>query len=169
MNWDSYTYSYFKVYRSTNGSHYSLYDTAYTPNYLDSSLVHGTTHYYYVVRVTSLGESDHSNIVSIMSIGIIDNPEIPAEYSLCQNYPNPFNPSTTISFGLKTDSKVNLKIYDVLGREIKTLINKNMSAGKYIEIFNASNIATGVYIYKLTAEGIDGSSFMDIKKMMLLK
>ncbi|MGE5440994.1 MAG: T9SS type A sorting domain-containing protein, partial [Bacteroidota bacterium] len=87
-----------------------------------------------------------------------------------QNYPNPFNPSTTISFDLRTNANVTLKIYSVLGEEVLTLMNGSlMPAGHKILSFNASNLPSGMYIYRLEAKGIDGSNFTGIKKMMLLK
>ncbi len=93
------------------------------------------------------------------------NSEIPAVYSLNQNYPNPFNPVTNIRFALPKSSLVTLKIYDMLGREVASLINnQNIAAGNYTYDFNASGIPSGVYFYKLTAGG-----FSDVKKMTLIK
>ncbi len=93
----------------------------------------------------------------------------PNRFSLEQNYPNPFNPVTNISFNLAADSKVNLKVYDVLGREIQTLTNKEMKAGYYNIDFNASMLTSGIYLYRLTAKGIDGETFNSVKKMILMK
>lgn len=89
---------------------------------------------------------------------------IPTSYDLAQNYPNPFNPSTTIRYQLPQDGIVTLKIYDVLGSEIATLVNEEKVAGKYEVNFNASSLASGVYIYKIQA-----GEFVSSKKMMLLK
>ncbi|MBN2572415.1 MAG: T9SS type A sorting domain-containing protein [Ignavibacteriales bacterium] len=97
-------------------------------------------------------------------LDIKEIPEIPSEDGLKQNYPNPFNPKTTINYNLKVNSKVILKIYDLLGREITTLVDGEFSAGRHTEIFNAVNLSTGVYFYKLEAVGIDGSKFTDTKK-----
>jgi flagellar hook assembly protein FlgD len=89
---------------------------------------------------------------------------IPKEYSLAQNYPNPFNPVTTIRYGLPVDSRVTLKIYNILGQEVKTLVNEAQGAG-YKEIeWNASNLASGVYMYRLTA-----GNYSDVKRMLLIK
>ncbi|MDO8550403.1 MAG: T9SS type A sorting domain-containing protein [Ignavibacteria bacterium] len=93
----------------------------------------------------------------------------PASYSLAQNYPNPFNPSTKIDFSLASDSKVTLKIFDVLGQEVITLINGNLSAGVHSQNFDASSINSGVYFYTIEAVGVDGSNFSSTKKMMLTK
>jgi hypothetical protein len=83
---------------------------------------------------------------------------------LSQNYPNPFNPTTKISFSIPVQSKVMLKIYDVLGKEVMTLVNDVKSAGSYELEFNASNLASGAYFYKISA-----GQFSDIKRMMLIK
>ncbi len=90
--------------------------------------------------------------------------ELPVSYSLEQNYPNPFNPATQIKYTLAKAGIVNLKIYDVLGREVADLVNKYQEAGKYTVNFNASKLASGVYIYR-----IDSNSFSSVKKMMLIK
>jgi len=89
---------------------------------------------------------------------------IPKEFHLDQNYPNPFNPSTTIRFGLPQKSDVNLKIFDLLGREVATLIDKTMSAGEYKVIFEAEGLPTGVYFYCIRANG-----FSRVKKLTLVK
>jgi hypothetical protein len=94
---------------------------------------------------------------------------------LFQNYPNPFNPSTNISYTIPTpfgkgsmqmgaEVFVQLKIYDVLGREIITLVNKEQPAGNYIVSFNAYHLPSGIYFYRLSA-----GSMVEVKKMMLLK
>jgi hypothetical protein len=89
---------------------------------------------------------------------------IPEEFSISQNYPNPFNPSTTIKFSVPQASKVVLKVYDVLGKEVATLLNGDRAAGNYEVNFDASNLASGLYIYTINA-----GSFTATKKMMLMK
>ncbi len=93
-----------------------------------------------------------------------DAAKLVKEYALEQNYPNPFNPSTTIKYQLPNDEFVTLKVYDILGNEVTTLINEEKVAGKYEVNFNASTLASGVYIYK-----IQSGSFINSKKMLLLK
>lgn len=96
--------------------------------------------------------------------------KIPLVFRLSQNYPNPFNPVTKINYDLPRDSKVNIVIYDILGREVKRLLNNEIkSAGSYIVDFNASNYASGVYFYRIEAEESNGNKFVDSKKMVLLK
>jgi len=95
---------------------------------------------------------------------------IPHVFRLSQNYPNPFNPTTKINYDLPRDSKVNIVIYDILGREVKRLLNNELkSAGSYIIDFKASNYASGVYFYRIEAEESNGNKFVDSKKMVLLK
>ncbi|MCX7833954.1 MAG: DUF2341 domain-containing protein [Ignavibacteria bacterium] len=90
--------------------------------------------------------------------------EVPTEFYLSQNYPNPFNPNTSIKFSLPKDAYVELKIYDIMGREVATLISDPYKAGTYIVDFNAGHLASGIYFYKIVAGG-----FSDVKKMILLK
>lgn len=92
------------------------------------------------------------------------NNEIPSVYSLKQNYPNPFNPNTSIVFSIPKTGLVTLKIYDVLGNEIATLVNENMTPNNYVVTWDASSVASGVYFYKLVS-----GNFTDVKKMVLVK
>jgi phosphatidylserine/phosphatidylglycerophosphate/cardiolipin synthase-like enzyme len=89
---------------------------------------------------------------------------LPEAYALTQNYPNPFNPSTAFSFSVKHAGMVTLKIYDVVGREVATLVNREMAAGSYRAEWNASNLSSGVYFYQLRA-----GEFISTKKMVLQK
>jgi hypothetical protein len=77
--------------------------------------------------------------------------QVASTFSLSQNYPNPFNPSTTIKFSIPEASFVTLKVYDMLGRELKNLVNENLNSGQYTVNFDAPNLSSGVYIYKLIA------------------
>ncbi len=88
-------------------------------------------------------------------------------YLLKQNYPNPFNPVTQINFELPKDGRVKLVIYDILGREINTLVNELKQAGRYTVEFNGTQYASGIYFYRIQVE--DGKSFTSVKKMVLLK
>jgi hypothetical protein len=97
-------------------------------------------------------------------VGIINNNTLPAAFSLEQNFPNPFNPETVIKFQLPKDSHVKLTVYDILGKNIATLVNEKKSAGYYDVQFNSSGLASGMYFYK-----IEAGSFTDVKKMVLIK
>jgi hypothetical protein len=89
---------------------------------------------------------------------------LPAEYTLHQNYPDPFNPSTTIAFSLPRSASASLKVYDMLGREVATLVNGYTTSGMHEVQFNAANLASGIYLYRLTS-----GNFTEVKKMMLVK
>jgi hypothetical protein len=155
-------------------------DTLFTT--IDSSIVSATNAYAwfvpnslkegdgYKIKVSSISDTSlHSMSAASFSI---DNPTglensnstIPAEYSLRQNYPNPFNPSTTIEFSIPNRSMVTLKVYDLLGREVQTLVNEEKPVGNYRVNFNASNLASGVYFYRITA-----GSFNMTRKLIVLK
>jgi hypothetical protein len=90
--------------------------------------------------------------------------QIPSAYSLMQNYPNPFNPTTNITFALPTAGNVELKIYDITGKEVASLVNTYVNAGTHSVTFDAASYASGIYIYKITA-----GTFVDSKKMVLIK
>ena len=90
--------------------------------------------------------------------------DLPLDYSLDQNYPNPFNPTTTIRYAIPEDNFVSIKLYDVLGNEVITLVNEQKQAGRYEMLFNASNISSGVYYYQISS-----GSFTQTRKLMLMK
>jgi hypothetical protein len=92
------------------------------------------------------------------------NPSVPAEFRLQQNHPNPFNPSTTIQFALPKQSKVVLKIYNLLGQEVATLVEKRLAAGQHEITFDASGLSSGIYVYRLAA-----GEFASVKRMTLVK
>ena len=96
---------------------------------------------------------------------------LPKQFALDQNYPNPFNPATTIRFSIPTEAKVTLKIYNVLGQEVATLLDNNQSAGTYSVRFDASSLASGMYLYRITAQRVELSTgqFVQVKKMLLVK
>jgi len=108
---------------------------------------HHSLNYSVITAVTSPSNSSHVN-----------------NFCLFQNYPNPFNPSTTIRYSLPSSAKVRLTIHDMLGRKIQTLIDEEQSAGWKEVQWNASNVASGIYFYK-----IQSGNFTEMKKMMLLK
>ncbi len=89
---------------------------------------------------------------------------LPTVFSLDQNYPNPFNPTTTIRFGIPNESNVVLKVYNTLGQEVTTLVNEALKPGYHLVNFNASNLASGVYLYR-----IEAGDFVEVKKLVLLK
>ncbi|MEQ8525987.1 T9SS type A sorting domain-containing protein [Gracilimonas sp.] len=97
---------------------------------------------------------------------------VPVEFSLSQNYPNPFNPTTNISYGLPQAAKIEVRVYDMAGREVAQIVNENQSAGFHTVQFDASSLASGVYIYRLTATSAENSGnamFSLTRKMTLIK
>jgi hypothetical protein len=89
---------------------------------------------------------------------------VPKQFSLGQNYPNPFNPTTTIIYTLPTDAHASLRLYDVLGREVLTLLDDIKSAGEHRVSVDASNLSSGVYLYRLTS-----GTFTAVRKMAVVK
>jgi hypothetical protein len=94
----------------------------------------------------------------------VENPGVVNSFNLEQNYPNPFNPSTTIKYSVAERSNVAIKVYDMLGKEVASLVNTVKDAGSYEVDFSAQNLASGMYVYSITA-----GNFTSSKKMMLLK
>ncbi len=103
-----------------------------------------------------------NNSVVIASVGM--NTDTPLNYSLEQNYPNPFNPTTTIQYRIPRDESVTLKVYNLLGQKVKTLVDEQQRAGSYEIEFRADNLASGVYFYRLIA-----GNYTEIKRMILIK
>lgn len=104
--------------------------------------------------------TDNGGWVGVQNI----SSEIPDGFSLQQNYPNPFNPSTKIKFAIPVSSFVKLAVYDMLGREVSSLVNEQLNAGTYEYEFEAAGLNSGIYFYKISTE-----SFSDVKKMILIK
>jgi hypothetical protein len=93
---------------------------------------------------------------------------LPTAYAVSQNYPNPFNPSTKIDFELPYDSKISIILYDISGREIAKIVNEQIAAGYHNVQFNGSNISSGMYFYRINADG-NGQNFISTKKMVLIR
>ncbi len=120
--------------------------------------------YEYRLKLVSIdGTYEYSNTIEAVV-------ETPKRYSLGQNYPNPFNPVTKIEFSLPVDAKVKLDVYDVVGKKILNVLNADMNAGYHTTNLNMSHLSSGVYIYRLIAQSaVDGSSYVNVKKMILMK
>ena len=130
-------------------------------SYIDNSALAGK--YYYRLKQVDLDGSFHYSKTVEVDLGI------PKQFSVDQNYPNPFNPATTIRFALPMNAKVNIKLYNTLGQEVANILNSDLGAGVHETTFNASNLSSGVYFYKLEAHGVDGSNFISTKRMLLMK
>jgi hypothetical protein len=105
-----------------------------------------------------------NNGTTTIITGVNEVGSLPVKFQLQQNYPNPFNPSTTITFSLPHSTNTSLKVFDMLGREVATLVDGYMAAGSHEVHFNATSLASGIYYYKLTS-----GNFTEVKKMMLVK
>lgn len=131
--------------------------------------------YFLVEEDRSLGIHNPEFTVSLLQLSIaklkgttyvvpdVDS-GLPSDYVLSQNYPNPFNPSTKINFSIPEQANVKITVYDALGKEVETLVNETMSAGKYTTEWNASRYASGIYFYKIAT-----NNFVEVKKMILVK
>jgi hypothetical protein len=106
--------------------------------------------------------NEYASVWNTTSVSIAE--QTPIQYDLLQNYPNPFNPTTLISYNLPKDGQVTIKIFDTLGREIKSLVDEYKTSGSYTVSFNASKLASGVYYYTLMAD-----KYSSVKKMILIK
>jgi hypothetical protein len=104
------------------------------------------------------------NSLTKFTVTLIGDGQLPKEFALSQNYPNPFNPSTTIKYDLSVDTRVSLKVFNIIGQEVVTLVNGEQKAGYKSIQWNAANVASGVYFYRLQA-----GDFVAIKKLLLLK
>ncbi|MFZ1460823.1 MAG: T9SS type A sorting domain-containing protein, partial [Ignavibacteria bacterium] len=107
------------------------------------------------------GNFQYYNLSNEVVIGTPDN------FSLTQNYPNPFNPSTKISYSIPSEGKVSLSIFDMTGKEVKSLVNSVQTAGYYSVSFDGSSLASGVYYYRVTVTG--QNNFVATRKMLLVK
>ena len=112
------------------------------------------------------GSNDDSLILVNQYTGVNDHNQsnTPNTYSLTQNYPNPFNPTTTINYQLQFSGRVTLKVYNILGKEVATIVNEDKPAGNYSVNFDAGKLSSGIYFYRLQS-----GNFIATKKMILLK
>ncbi|MEK9136324.1 MAG: T9SS type A sorting domain-containing protein, partial [Bacteroidota bacterium] len=137
-------------------------------SYMDSSAVAGTL-FYRLRQVDLDGTVHYTDPISIEVVTGVEDLSRPKEYALHQNYPNPFNPSTEIRYQTPEVSHVTRKVFDILGREGATLVDGVEDAGYKSVRFDASNLASGVYFYRMAATGDNGERFLKVEKMMLLK
>ena len=128
--------------------------------------------YYWSVEVQDLEGEVAYSLVKTFQVDFvmgIDESMVPDEFALYQNYPNPFNPATRLRYDIPENSHVNIKIYDLIGRKVKTLVNQTQDAGFKSIIWNATNdygkpVSAGIYLYQIQA-----GEYISTKKMVLLK
>jgi hypothetical protein len=156
----------FNVYVKKNNEIFKTLLTNTTKDSIDFMFEKGNEYSFYVTATDSAGNTEiKTNVPDITLItSAEDITGLPIDFNLSQNYPNPFNPITIINYQLPLSSVVTLKIYNILGQEIATLVNEEKKAGYYKAIFNGSKLASGVYIYRIIA-----GSYINTKKMLLIK
>ena len=168
LNWSTATETNnkgFEVLRSTDNSKWET--ISFVPGNGSTTEIHQyifrdtpTTHGFYKYKLKQIDFDGSYKISEIVEIEF----NVILEFELSQNYPNPFNPVTTINYILPEDNQVSLKVFDVLGKEICTLVKEYKNKGKYSINFNAENLSTGIYIYRL-----ESGNFSSVKKLMLIK
>jgi len=152
----------------------NLHSTEMTCYSLDTKKIKGGTYKIRIAMATSLDSAKVSLVenralenlaadASTQSL-VVQNIDIITDYALGQNYPNPFNPTTMINYQIPNDGQVTLKVYDVLGREVKTLVNQYQQVGRYNVTLDGSGLASGVYFYRLVS-----GNYVSTKKMVLMK
>jgi hypothetical protein len=117
---------------------------------------------YRLKQIDYNGNFEYFNLAGEVEIGV------PKKFDISQNYPNPFNPTTKIDFDLPYDSRVSIRLYDMNGREVMTLVNEQRPAGYYTVQMNGNNLSSGMYFYRIIADG-DGQKFVMTKKSVLIK
>jgi hypothetical protein len=156
------------IQRNINNGSFENYAKvgASVTQFIDSSAFQGTSFYYRLSIATK-----NSSVIESYPIMLLDAvtsvklPDaVPLRFELYNNYPNPFNPATTIDYSIPKTSLVTIKVFDILGREVKTLVNEEKTSGNYSIKFNESGLASGVYFYRLQS-----GDFVSTKKMLLLK
>jgi len=126
-------------------------------SFTDNSASYGK-YAYRLKQIDTDGQFEYSKVIEV------DAGNIPNGFVLYQNYPNPFNPVTKIEYTIAEFGYVTLKVYDIIGNEVKILVNDEQEAGNYESRFDASGLSSGIYIYRLTAAG-----FISSKKMIIIK
>jgi len=133
-----------------------------TKNYNFTERLNTGRYNYRLKQIDFNGNTEYFNLTGEIEVGI------PSVYAVSQNYPNPFNPSTKIDYELPYDGKVSILLYDISGREVGKLVNEVKTAGYYTVQFNASNLSSGMYFYRISAQG-NNQNFLQTKKMVIIK
>jgi hypothetical protein len=145
------------VYIQGNGTTYEHHSYSYEDKKLNSG-----TYTYRLKQIDYNGSFEYFYLENDVLIGK------PNDFTVSQNYPNPSNPKSKIDYQIPVNGKVTIKVYDMLGREVITMVNETMEAGYYTAEFDGSNLASGVYFYRITAEG-ESKIFSKLLKIVLIK
>lgn len=170
IKWNSNNIQFVNIdYSIDNGATWISIAQNYQSNGLYNWTVPNTPSSQALMKITNadtltVWDISNNNFIITEVTGVNENNEIPQNFSLFQNYPNPFNPTTTISFNILKEGLVNLSIYNALGEKKAEIVNEVMNAGMHNITFNASNLASGVYFYKISS-----GSFTETKQMLLMK
>ncbi|WP_340106251.1 cohesin domain-containing protein [Rhodohalobacter sp. 8-1] len=160
----------YNVYVSEDGGEFSIWQEETTETSATFTGENGKTYEFFSQAIDYVGNEedrwDEADVQTEVQIGTTVEPSsgIPGQFVLEQNYPNPFNPTTTIQFGLPEAGDVSLEVFDMTGRRVATLVNENKSAGWHNVTFDASNLASGMYIYR-----IQSGNFISTRKLTLIK
>ncbi|MBK9405161.1 MAG: T9SS type A sorting domain-containing protein [Ignavibacteria bacterium] len=149
------------IYKTTNGGINWIQQSTINSNFLNSVFFVNQNTGYIAGEFGTLLKTTNGGLSFITSNSEI----IPDNYKLYQNYPNPFNPVTTIKFQIPKLSKVNIRIYDLLGKEVNTLVNESLQSGEYEILFDGSKLTSGIYYYSLYSDEI----LFETKKLLLIK
>ena len=154
--WDSLSTSIFNIIDTVSAN-----DTVY----YDESVEDSANYSYRIYAFNKDTISDFSNIATIKVITSIEKEtDLPKQYALYQNFPNPFNPYTKIRYSIPEPGRVKISVYNIIGEEIVTLVNREKEVGYYEVEFDGSNLPSGVYLYKLQS-----NNYTEFKKMILMK
>ena len=159
----------YNIYRSNDGTAFSLLGSGPQSSYSDNSAVSGALYWYFVTAVYLEGQSAPTDTMSTAITGIETDGGLPGEFVMAQNYPNPFNPTTEIQFALPERATVDLAIYNTLGQKIRTLVSGVRSAGVFTVAWDGKNdlgkpVTSGIYMYKIVS-----GQHQAIRKMILMK
>ncbi|MBI5472559.1 MAG: T9SS type A sorting domain-containing protein [Ignavibacteriae bacterium] len=160
---------FFAIYRSTTPNVLPTSEnrvgTASVNSFIDQNAVGNTSYYYCIAAFDTAGnQSGSSNEVQIILTGAGGGNGLPTTFHLFQNYPNPFNPTSIVRYDVPRSGFVNITLYDMLGRAIKTLVNEEKTAGTFEISVDASGLSSGVYLYRMQA-----GTFVQVRKMLLMK